>query len=360
MGEDVVGTVAEEGLQVILDAGLALGGIGKGGFIGGDAVVGQANVGAGHLGAEEAHLADDFVTDGEGHVEMPSGDDEGVSEISELISEDAVDGEALSRGLAEDVVEHGVVAGMILDDAADGGDFVCMEDGSQVQLGVELGGEGRGEAHEFVGDDDGAVLGGSEDAKDGEARLGESDVLFIVPARFIARRWDTEGVEELELQFVDRLEGSAGDIDEDDFGALDDTGVRLAQDAAAVNDVHIEAALNLAEGFGKRMIETAIDGGIEHLAFGAEARVGVAIAGEERAEQDGAVDVLGVVVCGDEAFKDGADAAHFVNGFVGDVDECKHGLISGSLPVEIVSKSCGHFIVRRNAHFIDRGWRKRA
>ena len=91
----------------------------------------------------------------------------------------------VGHGFFEDVVEHGVVAGVFFDEAAHGGDFVGVEDGAEL-AGVEgTGAEGGGHAHVFVAEEEGRVAALARRVGDARraSRPGQAmrQVLFVVP-----------------------------------------------------------------------------------------------------------------------------------------------------------------------------------
>src|SRR5690606_26322345 len=51
------------------------------------------------------------------------------------------------------------------------------------------------------------------------------------------------------------------------------------------------------------------------------------VGGEEWSEEDVSLDASAVDFAGDESVEDGADAADFLDGFVGDVNDCVHAYI---------------------------------
>ena len=72
------------------------------------------------------------------------------------------------------------------------------------------------------------------------------------------------------------------------------------------------------------MIERAV----EHLALRPEALLAGGIHGPERADEDVALDGVEIDGAGEQAMKHRADAADFLDGFVGNVDNGGHALLS--------------------------------
>src|SRR5205085_3761598 len=77
---------------------------------------------------------------------------------------------------------------------------------------------------------------------------------------------------------------------------------------------------------GKRRAIEVIEGAVEHFALWAEALLANGVGRPEGADQDIALNRVEIDGAGEEAMKDSADAADFLDGFVGDVDDGGHGV----------------------------------
>lgn len=291
-------------------------------------VVGQADVAVGRGRRQEAKLPNDVVPHGQGHVEMTAGRNERMAIVTRLVAEHLVDVASLLGAFGKDVVEHGVVAGVVLDDLAHRANLVGVVGGLHAPIGVQLGGQRRGNPHELMGDDEApGVRGlGPKRANGGQPRLGQAHVHLIVPALFVARGVDAESLVEMALQGVQRLCRGAPDVDQDHLRALLAARDRIAKQPPTVDDLDAVALLNLAEALCIGPGASAVQRGVEHLALGAEPGVGITLGGEQRAEQDGAVDGGDIVGGGEQALQHGADAPDLGHGLVGYVDDVEHRL----------------------------------
>ena len=242
-----------------------------------------------------------------------------------LGAEDVLDELALGDGAREDVVEHGVVAGVLFDEAAHGGDFVGVKDGTELARIARAGAEGRGHAHVFVAQDDGFVaVATAADGADGfEAGLGDAAILFVIPDVLVGGAVDAVVLKEDKLEHAHFFRVVGTDVDEDDFRFGGDAGEGVVEGFFAVDDFDAEVVFDAGEVVGVLGIAVAVDAGVEDGAA-VEATFHGAVGGEEGSEEDVAADGGVVGFGGDEAMEDGADAADFVDGFVGDVNDRFH------------------------------------
>ena len=67
-----------------------------------------------------------------------------------------------------------------------------------------------------------------------------------------------------------------------------------------------------------------IEAAVEHFALRPEALFAAVVAGPERADQDIARNFVQIGSAGEQPVEDRADAADFLNGFVGDVNDSLH------------------------------------
>ena len=182
-----------------------------------------------------------------------------------LGAEDVFDVFALGDGFVEDVVEHGVVAGMLFDDAAHGGDFVGVEDGTKLARVAGAGGEGGGHSHVFVGEDDRlvAVHAGADGADGFEAGLGDAEVLLVIPDVFVLGGIDVVIFEEDEFEDAHFFGVVGADVDEDDFRFGGDAGEGIVEGFFAVDDFDAEVVFDAGEIVGVVGVAIAVDAGVE-------------------------------------------------------------------------------------------------
>ena len=121
----------------------------------GNAVVGDLRFHRGKVRREKLDLFLHVIADAENAIAVAGGLDQSVPVIVGLIPEDVLDIMPGGDCRAHYVIEHGVMAGMMLDQTAHGRDFVGVKDGAELRApGVHDGGEGRGHAHVFMRKDD--------------------------------------------------------------------------------------------------------------------------------------------------------------------------------------------------------------
>ena len=78
--------------------------------------------------AEKAQLIDHVMSDRQNAVKVSRGLDQRVLEEAVLGTEDIRQEQSVAAGSVQHVVEHDVMSAMLLDDRADGGDFVRVKE----------------------------------------------------------------------------------------------------------------------------------------------------------------------------------------------------------------------------------------
>ncbi len=171
-------------------------------------------------------------------------------------------------------------------------------------------------------------------------KLGDAAILLIIPDVLVAGAFDAEIFKQDEFHHAHFFGVEMTDVDEDHFGFAGDAGERIGEDFGAVDDFDAVFMLDAGEIAGIGRAADAIDAAVkDHAAV--EPALGGAFGGEERSEKDVTFNLRAVGFAGDQAMKDGADAANFLDGFVGNVDDSFHEFLVEGLsgPRQVQSRA---------------------
>ena len=150
----------------------------------------------------------------------------------------------------------------------------------------------------------------------GDGRLGEANILLVIPDIFVARRLDAEGLPQVVLEDADFFHVAVADINEQHLRSAGDSGILLMVLAASVNDADVKFLFDLAKPRGQRGSVKAIEAGIEDLAAGPQAIFATSIGGPERADKDIARSSFEVFAAGEQSVQDRPDSAYLLDRFV--------------------------------------------
>ena len=104
----------------------------------------------------------------------------------------------------------------------------------------------------------------------------------------------------------------------------DRAGFLVDEFSPAINNADLVRLLNFAKALRQRRTIKRIHAGIKNLAVGARARFTALVAGPEWSDQNVPRTTLEIDVAGQKPLQNGADAANFLNRFVGDVNDGLH------------------------------------
>ncbi|MBA7694338.1 hypothetical protein ES703_102946 [subsurface metagenome] len=110
---------------------------------------------------KKAQLVSDTVADSENSVAVSCRFDKRVFEKIALVAEDIFEIEIIFTAVADEIVKHCVVSGMLFDEIADCRCFVSVEDGFEAALRLEDCGKSGWHTHKFVCDDCCVIVGGA-------------------------------------------------------------------------------------------------------------------------------------------------------------------------------------------------------
>ena len=242
-------------------------------------------------------------------------------EVEILGPEQVGHGPAFLQGQAHDVVEAGVVARMLLHQQAGGGHLVRVEKGPPHLRVPTQRGQGQGDAHPFVGQDDamtGGFLGQMVDGRvGGFCQMDEAQEFRIV---LIAAHIQTVLVPQKVFEHPSLFLVDLGDVDEQDFVLHPTEGPQ------SIQDIHMKGRFDAAEGIGQGRGHQgdAPVAGVEDaqvVAWGKEAGHLLGMVHVVRPDHDGAAHGFLISLCAQQAVEHRADASDLDAGFMGHMDE---------------------------------------
>ena len=264
------------------------------GFVGVNAVINDADIFGFKFGGEESQFIGDETADGKNGVAVLGGIDERVLEVLVLRAEDVLDVEFLLVRFFDDVVKHRVVAGVVFDDFPHRRDFMGIEDGFIIAGGIEHSGHRGGHTHILMGDNDGFAGGCADCFEDSQGGRGKANILFEFPEFFVAVAFNAEFFEHISFEFVDRARVGVANVDEDDFGRGFDSGLGIDEGSSAVDYADVEEGFDFGKGGCVAGPGKAVEGRIKDFAVVAEPVEDGPIGGEQRSNDDGALNGIEV------------------------------------------------------------------
>ena len=328
MREDIVGSELQKILAIVLKLATAAHFLINADSPARHTVVGDLRIDVHKYRPKEARLFERVVADGKNRIAIFRRLHQSVLVISALIPKDIFNVMSLGDGGAHDVVKHGVVAGMALDDPPHRRHFMRIEDRAEIRpFAFQHRRQRGGHAHVLVAEDHawlGAAGGGAQRMQRRNRRFGQARVLLVIPDVLELGAVDAELFPQHELELPDLPGVVAADVDQQNLRRRYRPALLVHKPTAAVDDADVVGLLDLAEAGGQRRAVEVVEAGVQHFALRPEALLAALVAGPERADEDVARRLLQVHLAGQQTLEHRADAADLLDRFVGDVDDRLH------------------------------------
>ena len=281
----------------------------------GDAVVDQVDCHRAEVPVEEPQLLADVVAHGEDAIAVPRRPHERVLVVLVDGGEEVLELLVAPEGVRQEVVEHCVVALVLLHDRPHRGHFVRVEDRPRPGGARHHRLQRQGHAHVLVREDYHLLLRAVADdhLHRLEARLRQPHVLLELPDLLEGLRGHAELLEQLRLEEVQPVAVGVEDVHEDHFRVHPPAGAGLVDGAAAVDDPHVVRPLDGHEFFVPGGGVDGVQGAVDHVPALAQAEVDGPVRRQQRADQDRPGHLPGVGLRGRKARDHRPDPPHLLD-----------------------------------------------